>query len=193
VNELVFYEGSSYISIKEPNTGNTPSTATTFWSIVAKEGATGKEGKEGKTGPTDNTGVIGVTGVEGKEGKEGKTGITGVTGATGAEGKEGKTGPTGPTGPTYEQKTNIKVIYEEGTNKKATANCPEGYVAIGGGGQNNGGTAQTHYDISGPVNSVDKTPPTGKGTYSAPPTAWFYENNGDSGSTNVTAYVICSK
>src|SRR5208282_5888433 len=98
------------------------------------------------------------------------------------------------TGATYEQKTNITVVYATGTGKSATASCPTGDVALGGGGQNDGGVAQTHITVSGPVNSVDKTPiKGGNGTYSAAPTGWYYEDVGDSGSTEVTAYAVCSK
>jgi hypothetical protein len=66
LKEAVFYEGSSYISIRESpeNKGKTPSTEPSYWELVAKEGKQGK----GETGEKGVTGEKGATGPEGKEG-----------------------------------------------------------------------------------------------------------------------------
>jgi hypothetical protein len=74
LKQAVYYEGSSYIAIKESpeNKGKVPASEAAYWELLAREGTKGAEGKEGKQGP------------EGKEGKEGKQGL---------EGKEGKEGP----------------------------------------------------------------------------------------------------
>ena len=64
--ELVFFEGSSYISIKEPNLNQKPNKGNSeYWNLVAKEGAKGETGEKGATG---SQGVTGATGAEGKEG-----------------------------------------------------------------------------------------------------------------------------
>jgi hypothetical protein len=49
VNELVSYEGSSYVCIKAMTSGEDSRPPSENWSLIAKIGAEGKEGKEGKS------------------------------------------------------------------------------------------------------------------------------------------------
>ena len=53
LKEAVFYEGSSYISIRESpeNKGKTPSTEPSYWELMAKEGKQGVKGEPGEKGP----------------------------------------------------------------------------------------------------------------------------------------------
>lgn len=94
VNDIVTYQGSSYICILA-SLGNVP-TNTTYWSVLASVGSTGVTGA---TGPTGSTGTAGAVGATGATGPTGPTGVTGDTGPTGLNGVTGATGPTGPTGP----------------------------------------------------------------------------------------------
>ena len=120
VNDLVEYEGSSYIAIAV-NSDTVP-TNTSFWNLVAEEGA------QGPTGPTGPQGPIGMnwTGdwssttayavgdgvysngssyiciVANTNEPPPDTGFwneLASVGATGPTGPQGPTGPTGPTGP----------------------------------------------------------------------------------------------
>jgi hypothetical protein len=94
VNDVVAYNGASYISI-QAGTGNQPDDiSSNFWSLVAQKGDTGATGPVGATGPTGATGLTGLQGPAGATGPQGPTGPTGATGATGA------TGPQGPAGAT---------------------------------------------------------------------------------------------
>jgi hypothetical protein len=50
VNDVVEYNGSSYIAI-QAGTNQQPDTATTYWELMAAKGATGSTGATGATGP----------------------------------------------------------------------------------------------------------------------------------------------
>ena len=55
LNDAVFYNGSSYVSLQGSNTGNEPDTSASFWSLLAQQGArcaTGAAGsKESRARP----------------------------------------------------------------------------------------------------------------------------------------------
>jgi hypothetical protein len=55
--DVVQYDGSSYISITTSNIGNTPSTATMSWNLMASKGVTGPQGITGPQGPTGTSGL----------------------------------------------------------------------------------------------------------------------------------------
>jgi hypothetical protein len=111
----VVYQGSTYQSVSDGNTGNLP-TNPTFWTVIAEAGATGATGAAGATGavgpqgpqgPIGNTGPAGTAGATGaagpagaagSQGPIGNTGPAGTAGATGAAGAAGATGPAGPQG-----------------------------------------------------------------------------------------------
>ena len=88
LNDVVSYQGSSYISLIAGNQGNAPSSSATQWGILAL-GAVGVQGPQGLTGATGPQGLIGVTGPAGPQG------LPGPAGATGAQGPVGATGPAG--------------------------------------------------------------------------------------------------
>jgi collagen type VII alpha len=78
-NDVVFYQGSSYICILAGNSSgfDNPSTDPIHWSLMAQQGATGPAGSG--TGSDSGTGYTGPTGPAG-----GGTGDAGPTGPTGA-------------------------------------------------------------------------------------------------------------
>lgn len=82
LNDIVSFQGSSYISLVAGNSGNTPSPSVAQWGVMAL-GAVGVQGPVGATGAT---GPPGLTGPAGPTGAQGPTGATGVAGAPGLPG-----------------------------------------------------------------------------------------------------------
>jgi len=82
LDDVVAYQGSSYVSLIAGNHGNTPGAGSEDWGLVAAAGV----GTTGAAGATGATGPIGLTGPAGVAGPIGPTGIAGATGATGSPG-----------------------------------------------------------------------------------------------------------
>jgi hypothetical protein len=82
VNDLVTYQGSSYISLVAGNVGNTPSFSGFQWGVLAQAAV-------GATGTTGATGAAGSVGLTGPAGPQGTAGVAGATGATGSAGLPG--------------------------------------------------------------------------------------------------------
>jgi hypothetical protein len=82
VNDMVVFQGSSYISLSTGNVGNTPGLSPVQWGLVAQAGV-------GTTGATGPQGPQGATGLTGPQGPVGATGATGAAGAAGAPGTPG--------------------------------------------------------------------------------------------------------
>ncbi len=91
--DAVSFNGSSYISLIDSNTGNPPDTSPTDWDLIAQRGDTGA------TGPTGATGATGEQGPVGPQGPAGPTGAQGEQGPIGPQGPQGPPGPIGPIGP----------------------------------------------------------------------------------------------
>jgi len=68
LNDAVSFGGSTYISLVAGNLGNTPSSGSTQWAVLAAQGAAGPAGTTGATGPTGATGAAGATGAMGPQG-----------------------------------------------------------------------------------------------------------------------------
>jgi hypothetical protein len=118
-------------------------------------------------------------GVAGPPGPKGDAGATGPTGPTG---QAGSTGPAGISG--YEIVSASTPLNSDASNV-ATANCPTGKKAIGGGGFDNAAPLPNPVAVyyNGPVLS------------SNPPTAWAVgaqETSDYPGQWQVFAYVICA-
>lgn len=62
-NDVVYYQGSSYISLSDSNTNHAPLTNPGFWSLAAAKGDTGNTGATGATGGTGATGPSGIAGI----------------------------------------------------------------------------------------------------------------------------------
>jgi Collagen triple helix repeat (20 copies) len=82
LNDIVSFQGSSYISLIASNYGNTPSSSAGQWGVLAL----GAVGTQGPTGATGATGPPGLTGPAGPAGSQGPTGAAGAAGAPGLPG-----------------------------------------------------------------------------------------------------------
>lgn len=67
---VVYFEGSAYISLTDDNVGHTPTDGDP-WTIFAQQGSTGATGATGDTGATGPTGPTGPTGATGATGPAG--------------------------------------------------------------------------------------------------------------------------
>ena len=76
LNDAVYYNGSSYISLIANNTAYEPDTSTAQWNLLAEEGATGPAGATGQQG------MQGIQGIQGIAGSAGTNGTNGTNGAT---------------------------------------------------------------------------------------------------------------
>ena len=134
-------------------------------------GAPGPAGPAGQPGQPGNVGPVGPTGPAGPTGVTGVTGVTGLTGPTGVTGLTGATGATGPAGTGSGVLVTIMTATtgpvdrpSAGTILAATATCPAGQQATGGGLNAIAGITadetRLHTLEAGPV----------PGT---PPSAWF--------------------
>lgn len=81
--DAVSFDGSSYISLTDNNTNNSPATSPANWDLIAQQGDTGA------TGATGAMGAQGLMGPPGPAGPQGPTGATGATGPPGANGTSG--------------------------------------------------------------------------------------------------------
>ena len=105
------------------------------------QGATGPQGVQGVPGPQGPAGATGPAGAKGATGLTGLQGPAGATGATGARGPAGATGATGASGTVIASTTTSgtpalsAIDPPVGTNVTATASCPQGAIALGGGAQ----------------------------------------------------------
>lgn len=144
-------------------------------------GPTGAQGGPGPQGPPGAPGEQGLPGVPGTPGSIGPTGPTGPAGQVGAGGPIGPPGATGPTGPpgatgatgagstvrvTVATATTMSGVRPEvGTLLAATASCPPGQQATGGGvsatPSDSADEARLHTLESGPVPNA------------IPPVQWF--------------------
>jgi Collagen triple helix repeat (20 copies) len=82
LNDIVSYQGASYVSLIASNHGNTPALNPAQWGLLAAAGV----GTTGATGGIGATGPMGLTGPQGAAGPIGPTGVAGATGATGSPG-----------------------------------------------------------------------------------------------------------
>jgi len=103
-NDLVEYQGSTYLAVQDTAGTQNPSDAA-FWSLFAAAGADGTPGQQGPAGDTGATGSQGPQGLQGDAGPQGIQGTQGTQGATGSQGSQGiqglqgDVGPQGPEGP----------------------------------------------------------------------------------------------
>ena len=97
--QAVSFNGSSYVSLADGNTNNSPDVSPLAWALIAEKGAAGATGGDGAQGPAGPTGATGAIGPQGPVGATGAVGPEGPTGATGAVGPQGAIGPQGLVGP----------------------------------------------------------------------------------------------
>lgn len=151
VDDAVSYLGSSWVCI-QMHSNQAPAVPSSYWDLLAEQGATGATGLLGQTGATGPQGNVGETGATGVS-IIGQTGATGVTGATGPAGF-GFSGPTGPTGESGA--TGATGVGTIGMTGATGATGPAGASVTGATGP----TGPT-----GPVNATISTnAPSGSGT-----------------------------
>lgn len=78
-DDAVGYDGASWFASADPPIGEVPSDVSTFWQLLASQGAVGPAGPEGPAGPAGPTGAAGPEGPAGTRGSQWYTG----TGAPG--------------------------------------------------------------------------------------------------------------
>jgi DNA-binding beta-propeller fold protein YncE len=98
LDDVASYNGSSYVSLIDPNTGNEPDISTAAWTLLTQTGSTGPQGPQGPQGAPGVTGDTGPQGPQGVTGLQGPQGVTGPQGLQGPQGDQGETGPAGSTG-----------------------------------------------------------------------------------------------
>jgi hypothetical protein len=145
---------------------------------VGPTGPTGPGGPPGAPGPPGAIGVQGAPGTAGAIGPVGPAGPPGNVGTAGPPGPTGSPGTTGATGPEGAAGTGstVRVAVETATSRSgqqpdvgtllaATATCPPGQQATGGGvsasPSNSADASRLHTLESGPVPGV------------VPPVQWF--------------------
>jgi len=114
-----------------------PAGATGPAGAAGPAGATGPAGPQGSAGPRGPAGANGLDGLPGPQGPagfDGQAGSQGPTGPAGASGAKGDPGPVGPAGfsdvVVVEARTRLNTDFQ----KTVAVLCPDGTVAVGGGG-----------------------------------------------------------
>lgn len=166
IDDAVSYQGQSWFASADPPVGSVPSGSSTYWQLMAAQGATGPQGPTGATGAT------------------GPQGPTGPQGATGATGPQGPTGATGATGPAWGQDagtwTNTK-SYNLGDLVQYNGSTYHNIWAVGAGGASPD-TDTSHWTLiakkgdtgaTGPAGPTGATGPQGpQGPAGSPLGAW---------------------
>lgn len=113
VNDVVYHSstGTSYVAA-QPGTNHTPSSSSSYWTVVSHNGTDGINGTDGKDGAQGIQGVQGAQGRQGTQGfgyaqAQGTQGIQGSTGS-GAQGVQGIQGRQGTQGFGYAQLQGIE-------------------------------------------------------------------------------------
>lgn len=60
IDDVVFFNGSSYVSLVASNLNHEPDISSAQWSVFAAQGPTGATGSQGPTGPTGPAGAINI-------------------------------------------------------------------------------------------------------------------------------------
>jgi hypothetical protein len=96
VNDVVSYNGSSYVAIAANQPPNNPTPdQNSAWSLMAQSGAPGAAGATGSQGPIGAPGAAGAQGPAGPQGSQGPQGLQGAQGTQGPQGVPGNPGPAG--------------------------------------------------------------------------------------------------
>lgn len=109
--------------------------------VAGPQGATGLQGSTGPQGIQGVPGPQGPAGSAGPAGAKGATGLTGMQGPAGATGARGAAGAAGASGTVVASTTTpgtpvlSAIDAPVGTSVTATATCPQGQFALGGGAQ----------------------------------------------------------
>lgn len=123
----------SYVSPPDAIAG--PQGPTGLQGAAGPQGVQGVPGPQGPAGPTGPTGAKGATGLTGMQGPAGTTGVRGPVGATGATGATGASGTVVASTTASGTPVLSAIDAPVGTSVTATATCPQGQFALGGGAQ----------------------------------------------------------
>jgi hypothetical protein len=88
LNDVVYYNGSSYISIYEGHDNHIPSSTPIRWSPIALAGTSGSNGTDGSSGSDGTSGSNGTDGTSGSNGTDGTSGSNGTDGSSGSNGTD---------------------------------------------------------------------------------------------------------
>ena len=104
--DVVYYAGSSWLSLVGANLSHDPMTSPSQWGMLARRGDQGATGATGPTGP---------------QGPQGPTGPQGLTGPTGPQGLQGRPHrphrPPGPSRPPQPQHHHDYLYYRAGAER----------------------------------------------------------------------------
>lgn len=150
-----------------------------------RTGPPGPVGERGATGPAGPQGPAGEPGATGPAGEAGPRGEPGPSGSAGVQGERGPAGPQGVPGPAGVTRTQVEIgsagAILDRQVATATAHCPGGMIATGGGYNAQAGVLPA-LDIlfDGP-------------TTQANPTGWTVKvyNPGPAVASGLDAYVVC--
>lgn len=100
IGDVVFYNGSSYVSLTDHNSALPPDQAPSLinWKPLAVQGTAGPPGTPGEDGAAGANGVDGAPGLKGDKGDKGEQGVAGTNGAPGTNGVDGAPGTNGVDG-----------------------------------------------------------------------------------------------
>ncbi len=126
---------------------------------IDKGGPQGEQGLPGEQGPQGDPGDPGQQGEQGLPGKQGEQGLPGEPGQQGEQGPKGDKGDPGEAGGIagYEVVTAAVPGGDWETLRTATASCPSGKIAIGGGAKPNDVTFSHNFFIVASYPTADST------------------------------------
>lgn len=142
--DIVEYEGSSYLSVKESNTY--PLDDTSYWQLLAAKGEQGLQGEQGEQG---------IQGTEGEQGPQGEHGDPGIQGIQGIEGPQGIQGPQGPQGePGETPDTSIFLVKDSTDNQGDLSITHDDVTIVASGNTAIQTTGNTAIKSTGNISSV---------------------------------------
>ena len=98
INDVITYNGQSYVSIQNGNLNKQPSVQPAWWSVFSAAGSSGTSGTSGVSGSGGTSGTSGTSGSDGLVGSNGTSGTSGTSGQDGSSGTSGVDGSSGTSG-----------------------------------------------------------------------------------------------
>jgi hypothetical protein len=83
-NDVVYYDGSSYIAVANVSSGQNPPDNNSNWELMAQAGTSGTSGSSGISGSSGSSGTSGSSGSDGSSGTSGSSGSSGTSGTSGS-------------------------------------------------------------------------------------------------------------
>jgi hypothetical protein len=98
LNDVITYNGQSYVSIQSNNLNKQPSIQPAWWTVFSAAGSSGTSGTSGSNGSSGSSGTSGSNGSSGTSGVNGTSGSSGSNGTSGSNGSSGSSGSNGSNG-----------------------------------------------------------------------------------------------